>query len=129
MTVRYLSLKQVLTVHQRLLATSGGADGIRDLGRLEAALAQPKACFDDQELYPTLVGKSSALAYSLIQGHAFVDGNKRVGHAAMALMLRLNGYRILSSVDEQENLILGVASGTISGEQLTQWLSENTVGA
>ena len=47
----------------------------------------------------------------------------------MALMLRLNGYRILSSVGEQENLILGVASGTISREQLTQWLSENTVGA
>ena len=95
---------------------------MRDLGRAEAAVAQPRMSYGDHELYPTVVEKAAALAYAIIQGHPFVDGNKRAGHAAMAVFLRLNGHDIAAAVDEQETLILGVASGAVSREALATWL-------
>lgn len=61
---------------------SGGASGIRDLGALESAVAQPHASFGGQDLYPDLITKAAALCFSLVMNHPFVDGNKRVGHAA-----------------------------------------------
>ncbi len=77
-----------------LLLQSGGIAGIRDMGALESAITQPLMTFGETELYPSLVEKAAALAYSLIQNHPFVDGNKRIGHAVMEVMLALNGYEI-----------------------------------
>jgi death-on-curing protein len=80
--MRYVTLGEALYLHARLVASSGGASGLRDSGRLQSALAQPMATFDGVELYPGIVEKAAALAFALIQGHAFIDGNKRIGHAA-----------------------------------------------
>ncbi|MFN7917660.1 MAG: Fic family protein [Vicinamibacterales bacterium] len=74
--MRYLTLGEVVTLHRRVLAQSGGASGIRDLGLLESALAQPKASFDGHDLHPTLIDKAAALGLALVANHAFVDGNK-----------------------------------------------------
>lgn len=74
---RFLSLAEVLDLCGRVLVAGGGSSAIRDLGALESALAQPRATFDDVELYPTLVEKAAALGFSLIRNHPFVDGNKR----------------------------------------------------
>jgi death on curing protein len=120
--MRFLSLARVLRLHERVIAQSGGASGVRDLGRIQAALDQPRATFDEEELYPTLADKAAALAFSLIQGHPFVDGNKRIGHAAMAVFLRLNGANLVCAVDEQEQVILGVASGELSRRAFTEWV-------
>jgi hypothetical protein len=76
-------LAEVVELHRRLLQATGGAPGIRDLGALESAVLQPKATFGSADLYPTLIDKAAALCFALIQDHPFVDGNKRVGHAAM----------------------------------------------
>ncbi len=84
---------------------------MRDLGALESSLAQPRMSFGGQELYPTLVDKASALAFSLGLNHPFLDGNKRVGHAAMETFLVLNGYEISADADEQEQVVLRLASG------------------
>lgn len=89
--MRYLTLGEVVELHRRLLATTGGARGIRVLGSLESALAQPKATFDGADLHPTLADKAAALGFALVANHPFVDGNKRVGHAAMEVFLVLNG--------------------------------------
>jgi death on curing protein len=67
------------------------------------------------------------LGYSLIQNHPFIDGNKRVGHAAMGTMLGLNGYEISAAIDEQERVVLEVASGQRSREELTVWLEFHLV--
>ena len=80
---RYLTLGEVVALHRRLISEIGGAGGIRDLGTLESAVAQPRATFGGIDLYPSLVEKAAALGFSLVMGHAFVDGNKRTGHAAM----------------------------------------------
>jgi len=124
--MRHTSLAQLLRIHDSLLESSGGAAGIRDLGRLEAAIAQPLARFGEHDLYPTLVEKAAALAFSIIQGHPFIDGNKRAGHAAMAIFLRLNGQEIVATTEDQEALILGVASGTVSREGMASWLAKHT---
>ena len=121
--MRHLSLGEVLRIHAALLASSGGAQGIRDLGRVQAALAQPKATFEGTDLHPTLVEKAAALGFSLIQGHAFVDGNKRLGHAAMSVLLLLNGLELEAPVDEQERVVLGIASGQVAMNELVDWFN------
>jgi death-on-curing protein len=89
--MRYLSLADVAHLHQSLLDQTGGSAGIRDLNGLESTLAQPRATFGGTDLHPTIAPKAAALAVSLTLNHPFVDGNKRVAHAAMELFLRMNG--------------------------------------
>lgn len=125
--MRYLTLGEVLELYHRIIRQSGGSQGIRDLGALESALAQPRMTFGNQELYPTVVEKASALGFSLIKNHPFVDGNKRTGHAAMETFLVLNGFEIDASVDEQEQIILQVASGELERDEFTAWLSGHVV--
>jgi death-on-curing protein len=122
--VRYLGLSEVLRLHADLVATSGGATGVRDLGRVQAALAQPMATFGGEDLYPAIADKAAALGFALVQGHAFIDGNKRIGHAAMEVFLVLNGLELVESVDEQERAILAVASGKMSREAFTEWVAQ-----
>jgi death-on-curing protein len=126
--MRYLTLAEVLHIHEGVLAQSGGLSGVRDLAALESALSQPKASAGGADAYPSLVEKAAALCYSLCSNHPFVDGNKRVAHAAMEVFLILNGSEIRASVDEQERLMLGVASGSIGREQLGAWLEEHSHG-
>jgi len=123
--MRYLTLGEVVDLHGRLLAATGGAPGIRDLGALDSAIAQPRATFGGVDLYPTLVEKAAALCFSLVQNHSFVDGNKRVGHAAMETFLILNGAEIDAPVDEQERVMLDLAAGQIDRAQLTDWLARH----
>lgn len=97
------------------------------MAALESALAQPQMTFGQKDLYGSLFQKAAALAYSLALNHPFVDGNKRVAHAAMEIFLLLNGYEIEATVDEQEELSLLLAKGKISREQLAKWISNKTV--
>ncbi|MEW5958227.1 MAG: type II toxin-antitoxin system death-on-curing family toxin [Chloroflexota bacterium] len=125
--MRYLSLNEVLELHRRVIEQSGGMMGIHSLSGLEAALAQPRITFAGAELYPTIVDKASVLGFSLIQSHPFIDGNKRTGHAAMEVFLVLNGFEIEAAIDEQEKVILQVASGKIGRETFTEWLKAKIV--
>ena len=123
--MRYLSLGEIVDLHQALLAQTGGATGIRDLGMRESALAQPRATFGGTDLHPTLVQKAAALGFSLTLNHPFVDGNKRVAHAAMEVFLLLNGLDLNATIDEQERLMLDLADGRITREQLIFWLENH----
>lgn len=125
--MRYLSFDEVVLLHSLLIAQSGGALGLRDRGALESAVAQPEASFGGDALYPTLATKAAALGHSLIQNHPFVDGNKRIGHGAMEVFLLLNGQEIEASGEEQEKIIIGVASGKISRSEFSEWLSQHLV--
>ena len=125
--MRYLTVGEVLGIYNRVIKQSGGGVGIRDLGALESAVAQPRMTFNGEELYRTIVEKASALGFSLIQNHPFIDGNKRTGHAAVEIFLMLNGFEISASVNEQVEIFLGVASGTMSREVFTNWLQAHIV--
>lgn len=125
--IRYLSLIEILDLHRQIIETSGGAIGIRDLGMLESAIAQPRMTFGGEELYPSLIDKAAALGFSLIMNHPFVDGNKRIGHAAMATFLVLNGLDISASVDEQEQIVLALASSELERSQFVEWLKQHVI--
>jgi death-on-curing protein len=121
--VRYLTLGEVLELHRLVLAQTGGATGLRDLGALESAVGQPRQTFGGADLYPTLAEKGAALGFSLIQNHPFVDGNKRTGHAALETFLLMNGYELQASVDEAEAIILRVASGQCPRNDFVAWVA------
>ena len=124
---RYLSLAEVLTLHRRIIAETGGSDGLRDLGLLESALGQPRQTFGGEDLYPMLAGKAAALGFSLIKNHPFVDGNKRVGHAALEAMVMLNGMELSASVDDAEVEVLAVAAGERKREEFEIWVRTHLV--
>ena len=123
--MRYLTLGEVVALHRAILENSGGASGIRDLGALESALAQPRATFDSIDLHSSLHAKAAALGYSLALNHPFNDGNKRVSHAAMEVFVMLNGFEIVATVDDQERLMLDLAAGNVTREELAQWLEKH----
>jgi len=123
--MRLLWLGEVVELHRLIIEESGGSPGLRDLGALESAVAQPRMTFDNEDLYSTVEEKAAALCFSLVSNHPFVDGNKRLGHAAMETFLLLNGLEIVAPVDEAEQLMLALASGTMSRQQLVQWLREH----
>lgn len=125
--MRYINLSEVFELHRRIIRESGGATGLRDLNGLEAAVAQPHMTFGGSDLYPTLNEKAAALCHSIVQNHPFIDGNKRVGHAAMEVMLVVNGYEIHASDDDQESIILGLASGNVSRDELVEWLADHVL--
>jgi death-on-curing protein len=120
--IRYLTLSEVLDLYSQIIEQSGGTLGIRDLGGLKSAMAQPRMTFDGQELYLTIVEKAAALGYSLIMNHPFVDGNKRTAHAAMETFLVLNGFETQALVDEQEGVILRLAAGELQRDEFREWL-------
>ncbi len=118
----YLTTDEVVRLHELVIARSGGSPGVRDEGLVDSAVYQPRATFAGQDLNPTLTDKAAALGYSLAMNHAFVDGNKRIAHAAMELFLVLNGYELVAGVDEQENLFLELAAGLVSRPDFTDWV-------
>ena len=123
--MRYLTLVEVVELHLLIAKATGGASGIRDLATLESSIAQPKATFDTNDLYPSLTDKAAVLCFSIVQGHPFVDGNKRTGHAAMATFLFLNDAEIDASLDEQEKIMLALASGQMNRHEFAEWLNHH----
>lgn len=124
--MRYLTMPEVLRLHELVIEQSGGSHGLRDAGALDSALAQPGQTFDGVDLHPSLAEKAAALGFSLIQNHPFVDGNKRIGHAAIEAMLMLNGFELLAPVDESELMIMKVAAGNSSRDELLEWIRRHS---
>lgn len=121
--MRCLTVEEVLELHRRLLSASGGLSGVRDLGSVESAVAQPHMSFGGQDLYVGLAEKAAAVGFSLVRNHPFVDGNKRIGHAAMETFLVLNGWEFVATVDEQEQVILNLAAGHLEREDFVAWVA------
>lgn len=125
--MRFLTLGEVLALQRRILAETGGRGGIRDLGAISSAIAQPRVSIGGVDAYPTLIDKATALGYALACNHGFIDGNKRIAHAAMEAFLMLNGVEIRASVDEQEQVMLSLAGGELSRATFTEWLGSVAV--
>ena len=96
---------------------------------MESAIAQPRQTFDGADLHPSIIDKAVALGFSLISNHPFIDGNKRVGRAALEVFLMLNGYELNESVGEQERVILEVAAGRLNREEFARWVADHVIEA
>lgn len=122
MRIFYLTRKDILQIHEDAIVDSGGGHGMRDEAGVESAIAAPQAMYFGQEQYPTIAEKSAILCFELVTQHPFIDGNKRIGHGAMANFLHMNGYIIDADDDEQEAVILQVAAGEMNKETFTEWV-------
>ena len=122
----YLSPEQVLFIHSRLIDTTGGSHGIRDIGLLQSAVARPRATFGGKDLYPDLFHKAAALMESLGRNHPFIDGNKRTSITAAGLFLAINGYKLGCSSMELEKFTLDVSTGRLAFERITEWFKKNS---
>lgn len=126
-TPKFLTLVEVLALHEDQIVSFGGSSGIRDQGLLESALAQPQATFGGQLLNVTIYEQAAAYLYHIAMNHPFVDGNKRTAFSTMDTFLRLNGYSLTLTNEEAYDLVLAVAQGNLNKGALGLYLVEVTV--
>lgn len=117
-----LSKEQVILLHKRLIETTGGSDGIRDIGMLDSALANPFQSFENKELYPSVQAKAAQLCFGIVKNHPMIDGNKRLGAHVMLVFLALNGYELVYTQQELSGVILDLASGKMDADDILQWI-------
>jgi death-on-curing protein len=117
----YLTVVEVLAIHDDQIERYGGASGIRDRGLLEAALFRPQTGY-----YADLIEETAALWESLAQNHPFIDGNKRTAFAVTYTFLAINGGRIIAEADTTYTFIIGLyETRAFDFEHLTLWLRNN----
>lgn len=120
-----LTVDEIISLHSKLIAKTGGIDGLRDKGLLESAVYSADSGFGDEEVYPTVEEKSARLMYSLVSNHAFVDGNKRIGVFVLLLTLRLNGIILKYRQAELVALGLSTAKGELGFKEILNWINNH----
>lgn len=117
----YPDMQDVLLLHQGQLTRFGGAPGVRDAGLIEAALARPQSGY-----YADLIEEAAALWESLTMNHGFIDGNKRVGFAAMHVFLRMNGHDLTATPEATLAFVIGaLETKTFEKHRIERWLRDN----
>lgn len=107
-------------MHGELIAEHGGSGGVRDAGLLESALARPKNIAAHGN--PTLYELAAACAFRLTRNHAFIDGNKRIAFAAIAVFLEVNAYELTAPQTEAYQAMIALAAGEMTEAHLAKWL-------
>ncbi len=106
-----LNIEEIILLHTKLIAKTGGLDGIRDLKLLDSALSSAYASFEGKDLYSSIEEKAARLCFAIISNHSFIDGNKRIGILAMLMILNLYNIKIVYTQKELIDLGLSTASG------------------
>lgn len=124
--MNYITLEGLLELHVLVIQETGGSDGIRDLGRLESALATQSQVVFGEELFETIFDKAAALMRGIIADHAFVDGNKRTGTLAALTLLDVNGFALNFQKGEIEDFAVKVATDKLDVPVIATWLKEHS---
>lgn len=124
MIVEWIALETVLIFHDLQISEHGGAEGLRDEGGLESALARPEnlAAYGDPDLFDL----AAAYAGGIVRNHPFVDGNKRTAFVVAVSFLNLNGEDVAADEAEAAVVFLRFAAGQLSEEKLAEWLRRNS---
>ena len=128
MMIRFLSEAIILAIHDDQIRLYGGKYGVRDASALDSALHMPQAQFSGQFLHSTIFHMAAAYGFHLSQNHPFLDGNKRTAGMAMLTFLQLNDLEPAATEIDYYQAMIAVASGSMSKEQLTDWLQTATHG-
>jgi death-on-curing protein len=120
----WIETRDVLAIHDRLLALHGGAPGLRDLNLLESALARPRQHFFYADS-PDIIKLAAIQTAGIVRNHPFVDGNKRTGFVTGILFLELNGFDFTASEEEATRAVLDLAAGALDEDEYGAWLLEN----
>lgn len=116
----FLTLDEVLEIHEQQIERYGGSYGLRDAAALESAVATPQATFAGEFLHGSIPSMAAAYLFHLCQNHPFIDGNKRAGANAAITFLLMNGWEPAFDEDELVELVLSVASGGTSKQELIE---------
>lgn len=121
----WIAAEVAMAAHAEQLAQHGGADGVRDAGLLESAMARPRnlAQYDEADV----AALAAAYAFSIARNHPFTDGNKRTAAVVAETFLVLNGFTLSASDAELVVAIVAVAAGELSEEELADWLRQRIV--
>lgn len=122
--MRFISVAEAKAIHDQQLALFGGTAGIIDEGKLESALFRPVNIANYNPLASSW-DLAAALGYGIAINHPFLDGNKRTAFIVMAVFLELNGVSVIASEVEVVEIMLGIASGKVTEEELSSWLERN----
>lgn len=117
-----IDMNNALTLQKLVIELTGGTAGVRDNALLDSALNSAFQTFEGKELYPTLAEKGARLGFNLVQNHAFIDGNKRIGLLVMLTFLEINGIELKFTDDELVKIGLSLASGQMTYENLFDWI-------
>jgi len=124
--IRFLNREIVIAFHKDQIAQFGGKTGIRDETLLESALAQPEASFGGEYVHTDIFQMAAAYGYHICQNHPFFDGNKRTALIAMYTFLFVNGYRIVADKKSLFAIVMGLASGQVSKDELSEYLKNHS---
>ena len=117
----FLTLDDIIESHQNQIDTYGGSHGIRDIGLLESAIAQPEASFGGQYLHADIFEMAAAYLYHLVMNHPLVDGNKRVGLEAALIFLEINNENLNCSDEELVDLVLKTTAGQVGKREIAEF--------
>ena len=124
---RFLRLHEVLAIHADQVKRFGGEFGVRDIGLLESAIAQPLSGFGDHLAHPDLITQAAAYLFHLVKNHPFVDGNKRTGSACALIFLKLNDCETKLTNENLIYLALGVGEGKLDKSAIVQVFRETCI--
>jgi death on curing protein len=124
----WINERDVLALHDRLLAIDGGAAGVRDAGLLKSALSRPRqlSAYGDS---PDIIDMAAADTAGIVHDHPFIDESKRTGFVVGVLFLEMNGYRFTASEEEATQAVLGLAAGTLDETAFASWLRQRAACA
>ncbi|OGE32068.1 hypothetical protein A2631_03040 [Candidatus Daviesbacteria bacterium RIFCSPHIGHO2_01_FULL_44_29] len=122
----YLTLEEILVIHQDQIDRYGGSHGLRDLTLLESAAYRPQTTFGNEELYPSLFNKAASLMHSIILNHPFLEGNKRTGMVGGIVFLEKNSLSLEVSQKELVMVALKIATKEWDIKAIAEWMQDNS---
>ncbi len=122
----FLSITQVLAIHDQMIKRFGGSKGVRDISLLASAIGRSQATFDNKDLYDNIFDKAAALLQSLLKNHPFVDGNKRTALTSTGIFLKINGYSLINNHKEEVEFAVKVDNKRLSLEEINKWLKDHS---
>lgn len=123
--ILYLSVDDVIALHENTLQHEGGLPGLRSLPLLESAVAMPMQQFGGVDLHATIFDKAAAYLFHLASNHPFNDGNKRVATLAALVFLDVNGIQLTASNAALTRLVLQIAQSQLDKPAIADWLAQN----
>jgi death-on-curing protein len=122
----FLTLAEVLEIHNDQIKRYGGSPGIRDIELLQSAIGQPSAGFSGGYLHEDIYAMAAAYLYHIVRNHPFIDGNKRTGAVAAVVFLALNGIKIIADEDDFELIVRNVAEGSIGKPDVAEFFRKHS---
>ena len=123
--IKFLNKEIILFFHRSLIRQYGGSSGLRDEGLLESALSQVYMTMNGEYLHQDIIEMAAAYGFHLCKNHAFVDGNKRIALVAMDTFLQLNGWELIAGEKETYVIMLQLAAGELTKQELIEWIRNN----